>query len=42
MLLFGLTGTLAEAGTFGLQHLAEVGLRVFAQSVTRHWMLDAR
>lgn len=29
MLLFGLTGTLAEAGTFGLQHLAEVGLWVF-------------
>ena len=29
MLLFGLTGTLAEAGTFGLGHLAEVGLWVF-------------
>jgi len=29
MLLFGLTGTLAEAGAFGLQHLAEVGLWVF-------------
>ena len=29
MLLFGLTGTLAEAGTFGLQHMTEVGLWVF-------------
>jgi len=29
MLLFGLTGTLAEAGSFGLQHLTEIGLWVF-------------
>lgn len=29
MLLFGLTGTLAESITFGFQHLAEIGMWVF-------------
>ena len=29
LLLFGLTGTLAEAGSFGLQNLAQVGMWVF-------------